>query len=98
MCCRPAKIQIVRPPTLFPVEPSRPSKPQRTTQPWKSDPIKPTKTRFYHTFQENFCYIFRIFNSLFNKKGLDHPAKHARLAQSVERETLTSTRSQGCGF
>ncbi|CZS73640.1 unnamed protein product [Fusarium graminearum] len=23
---------------------------------------------------------------------------HARLAQSVERETLTSTRSQGCGF
>ncbi|KAJ0154736.1 hypothetical protein HZ326_2893 [Fusarium oxysporum f. sp. albedinis] len=23
---------------------------------------------------------------------------HARLAQSVERETLMSTRSQGCGF
>ncbi|KAG7430923.1 hypothetical protein Forpi1262_v008054 [Fusarium oxysporum f. sp. raphani] len=35
---------------------------------------------------------------LISTHGLDHPAKHARLAQSVERETLKSSQSQGCGF
>ena len=71
-------------------------KPQRTTQPDHplTSPPKPGST----THSKNMLYIFLIFNSLFNKNGLDHPAKHARLAQSVERETLTSTRSQGCGF
>ena len=70
-------------------------KPHGTTQPNR---LPEGHTLFTRTIQKTLYGL--VFQPALQQHaiGPDARAKHARLAQSVERETLTSTRSQGCGF
>ncbi|KAJ0141292.1 Beta-glucuronidase [Fusarium oxysporum f. sp. albedinis] len=64
------------------------------------EPAKPSHRKLFtnasHSIQ--YCRLNRTPHVLDRSAGHADHKSHARLAQSVERETLTSTRSQGCGF